>query len=345
MVVTRRQAKSLSPDKDPYPPVTIISPSPGVSVSYPSSSFLSTTPSKRKKRSNTLSFHRVGASIQNRDSLLLLIIPTLLFVLFIFYKMVDWTFLGGVFMIGLHDKHSNKITASVRRKEVTVGKTTYTIQPKPKDWEQYTYDDIREHFNCRMRSKDNNKPLPSIDDWTLIRQTYTEVVDSTKNWDEDVVPPTLGYSLRPDVSVPPPYYAMFSPGKGRGLFASRFIKKGELVHDGTVSDVVFASGMAWRTFVFSLPRNFACDCTDWHWMQKLEEDGPYFMVAGINISSFMNSGGKEYGIDDEDGSRTPNALPETPYDGKFYALRDIEAGQEILTDYDMYYTKWSLVGL
>ena len=35
----------------------------------------------------------------------------------------------------------------------------------------------------------------------------------------------------------PPFFAKFSPVKGRGVFASRYIKKGELVHDGTVSAV------------------------------------------------------------------------------------------------------------
>ena len=107
------------------------------------------------------------------------------------------------------------------------------------------------------------------------------------------------------------------------------------------SDVIFPSAHHWRKYVFSLPRDFACDTTDWHWMQKIEEDGPNYMFAGINISSLMNSGGDEFiGMD-----RKPNALPKSSTDGAFYATRDINKGEEILTDYDMYYTNWKLVGL
>mmetsp|Transcript_5380 Transcript_5380/g.9207 ORF Transcript_5380/g.9207 Transcript_5380/m.9207 type:complete len:299 (+) Transcript_5380:56-952(+) len=209
----------------------------------------------------------------------------------------------------------------------------------PDGWEEYSYNDIRDHFHCKARSKDNEKSLPSMEDWHLMRKTFTEVVDNKKQWD-DPVPPTLGYSLNKGIPAPPPYYPEASPGKGRGLFASRDIKKGELVHDGTHSDVIFPDAIAWRRFVFSLPREMACDSTDWHWMQKLKEGGKYFMLAGLNISSLMNSGGKEFGP-----GRLPNALPESSTSGKFYATRDIEKSEEILTDYDMYYTNWKEVGL
>jgi len=176
-----------------------------------------------------------------------------------------------------------------------------------------------------------------------MRRTYTQIVDNTiKPWNDDLIPPTLGYSILPGLPVPPPYYAKLSPGKGRGLFASRYIKEGELVHDGTVSDVIFPNAMKFREFVFSLPRDFACDAAEWVWMQPLEKGGDYRLLLGINISALMNSGGKDW--HDEEG-KTVNAVPESGYEGKFYATRDIEEGEEILTDYDVYYTKWSLVGL
>ena len=210
----------------------------------------------------------------------------------------------------------------------------------PDGWERYSYNDIRNYFNCWERSKDNNKPLPTLEDWQLMRDTYTQVVDNTKRWDDDPVPPTLGYSLKKGIPVPPPYYAKLSHGKGRGLFASRDIEKGELVHVGYHSDVIFPSPIAWRKFVFSLPPPFACDQTDWHWMQRLEEGGPYRLIGSLNISSLMNSGGIEFGP-----GRMPNLLPSSSTSGDFYATKDIEKGEEILTDYDAYTTNWKLVGL
>ena len=336
MAVTNRQHKSSNP-RDPSP-VTIISSSTNSNNSY--------TPGKRSKRKRTTLLKRVVSSEGTTNYLVLFASLVLLLGTSIFiYNTVDWTFLGGVFMIGLQDNNN----VDGRYKQYEEKKDNHNrndrnnddrdVRPFPKDWQTYTYSDIRHHFNCRMRSKDMDKPLPTLEDWNLMRETYTRVVDGNEEWD-DPIPPTLGYSLRPGEPIPPPYYAKFSKGKGRGLFASRDIEEGELVHDGTVSDVIFPSGMAWREYVFSLQRNFACDTTDWHWMQKLEEGGEYYMLGGINISSFMNSGGKEFGP-----GRMPNALPKSSTSGKFYATRDIEEGEEILTDYDTYYTNWSEVGL
>lgn len=239
----------------------------------------------------------------------------------------------------------NKTSYSLRT--VVVDKK-YQLTPKhqfPTGWQNFSYDHIRHHFNCQQRSKDMNKPLPTLDDWNFMRRTYTQIVDKTQRWDDDdtdLVPPTLGYSIIPGIPIPPPYYAKLSPGKGRGLFASRNIQEGELVHDGTVSDVIFPNAMKFREYVFSLSRNFACDAAEWVWMQQLEKDGSYHLLMGINISSLMNSGGADWG---DKQSKQVNVMPENEYSGKFYALRDIEMGEEILTDYDIYYTKWSLVGL
>jgi len=225
------------------------------------------------------------------------------------------------------------------------GNIKHKLTPKhdfPDEWETYTYTDIRQYFNCRERSRDNDKPLPTLGDWKLLRQTYTLIVNNTKKWN-DPVPPTEGYSFQKDnkAALPPPYYAKQSKGKGRGLFASRDIKKGELVHSGD-SDIVFPGhgAIKWKEFVFSLPRDFACDCTDWHWMQMKYDGDDYHMVAALDISVLMNSGGEEFGP-----GRTPNVLPEDKYSGRQFALRDIEKDEEILTDYDAYWTEWSEVGL
>jgi hypothetical protein len=256
-------------------------------------------------------------------------------------------------------------SSSTKKNEPSNNNTSskYKLTPQtkfPKNWKTYSYDHIRHHFNCQKRSRDMNKPLPTLEDWNFLRRTYKEiVVDGNKGgelllpWEEDLVPPTLGYSFgdydnedeeekEKRHPTPPPYYAKLSPGKGRGLFASHFIPKGSLVHDGTKSDVIFPSARKFREYIFSLPRNYACDAAEWVWMQQLTKDGPYHLLMGINISSLMNSGGADWG---DKHSKTVNTVPETEYSGKFYAVRDIREGEEILTDYDVYLTKWPLVGL
>ena len=261
--------------------------------------------------------------------------------------MVDPCLLAAVVVIGLH-RRSSSSTAS----EADDGDAPQPIANFPEGWETYTYLDIRDHFDCGYRSGDNAKTLPTLEDWQLLQRTYTRFVDTSKQWD-DPIPPTLGYSLQSGVPVPPPYYPKVSPGKGRGLFASRDIQKGEVVHDGTLSDVVFPDATSWRRFVFSLPREMACDCTDWHWFSAFsdEKDAPYYMLGGINISSLMNAYAHEGGESEASAlGISPNALPRTNTLGKstsakFYAMRDIKRGEEILTDYYVYETDWSLVGL
>jgi len=211
------------------------------------------------------------------------------------------------------------------------------ISDFPDYWQEYTYEDIRFYFECEQTQASLDKPLPSMDEWSFMRSVYNSVVDPDKTWG-DPVPPTEGYSIEIGRPEPPPFHAKASPGLGRGLFASRDIKKGEVVHDGTHSDVVFPTADHWRKYVFSLPTDLACDTTEWHWMQRLEPGGPYKMVGSINISILMNSAGDEWEMDE---SVRPNTLPRELYsDRRFYATRDIKKGEEILTDYDVYTTRW-----
>ena len=74
----------------------------------------------------------------------------------------------------------------------------------------------------------------------------------------------------------------------------------------------------------------------WSWTQQTEENGEYKLFLAINISILFNNGGFE---------DTMNIKPPTSYSSKFYALRDIRKGEELLYDYDMYDTVWGKVGL
>ena len=89
--------------------------------------------------------------------------------------------------------------------------------------------DIRNELDCRARKHDVTKPLQSLDDWNFLRENMREHLDSATALN-DPIPPTLGYSFLDTGG--PPFEARHSKGKGRGIFATRDIKKGELVHDG-----------------------------------------------------------------------------------------------------------------
>ncbi|KAL7527481.1 hypothetical protein ACHAXR_001979 [Thalassiosira sp. AJA248-18] len=226
----------------------------------------------------------------------------------------------------------------------------------PDGWEKYSYSKIATHFKCYAHGRDQTKQLLTIDEWNFLRKRWNEVVDNTTTFD-DGVPPTEGYSHEVNNTTmfddrvpqgyshkygggrggvgPPPYYAKHSKGKGRGLFASRDIKKDELVHDGTKDTVVFPDGKSFRRYAFSLPRRYACELIHWKWTQQLKENGPMKLMTAIDISIFMNSGkGKQI-----------NVMPESKTSLRFRAKRDIKKDEEILYNYGYFQTNWRKVGL
>ena len=127
-------------------------------------------------------------------------------------------------------------------------------------WQTFGFLQIREHFSCDL--SDYVLKPPSMKKWQM---THNKEVDSSSKLD-DIVPPTQGYFSFEEIggsfktAGAPPFYAKSSNmGRRRGLFASRDMRKGEVVHDGTDSDVVFPDAMAYRRFVFALPRRTASE--------------------------------------------------------------------------------------
>ncbi len=226
-----------------------------------------------------------------------------------------------------HEQHASDSTATTADQEEDNSKW----KTLPDGYDQYTFTEIRHHFNCLEHAHDQTKPLPSLDEWTYMRKQMKLLVDARLNLD-DPIPPTQGYS-HGNTGVPPPYYPQRSDGKGRGLFASRDIKEGELVHDGPHSYIVFPDAMSFRRLIFSLPRKSACDITEWAWHQQLSPTGKLTILVDANIAALMNS------------SDEPNIAPKTDTGTLFYALRDINKGEEILFDYNIYDTDWANVGL
>eukprot|EP00984_Skeletonema_dohrnii_P013569 scaffold5612_cov108-Skeletonema_dohrnii-CCMP3373.AAC.7 len=211
--------------------------------------------------------------------------------------------------------------------------------PRPKDWHLWGYYNFKDNFNCSGYLKDRTKPLPTMEYWETMLKAYNQVVDPTYKFDPDI-PPTQGYRLNED--GPPPYYAKLSPGKGRGLFASRDIQKGEIVHNGTKSDVVFPNETSWKRFMFAMPRKMACDNAEWSFTQQFEEDGPMRIVSSLNIAILMNEGNtlKDVNVEPKDDKGEASE-----YSTLFRAIKDIKKDEEILMDYANYDTDYAAAGL
>mmetsp|Transcript_12002 Transcript_12002/g.18411 ORF Transcript_12002/g.18411 Transcript_12002/m.18411 type:complete len:331 (-) Transcript_12002:281-1273(-) len=212
-------------------------------------------------------------------------------------------------------------------------------QVPPKDWQQWGYFGFRKNFNCDEYLNDATKPVPDMEYWDTMLEVYNRVVDPTYKFDDEV-PPTEGYRLNENGAQP--YYAKLSPDKGRGLFASRDIQKGEIIHDGNKSDIVFPDGLSWKRFMVALPRKMACDQSEWTFTQRFEEGGPMRVASSLNIAILMNEGNtlEEVNVQPEDGNGNPSE-----YSVVFYAMRDIKKDEEILMDYSDYDTNYVAAGI
>jgi hypothetical protein len=220
------------------------------------------------------------------------------------------------------------------------GGTTKRWTRTPDKWERMTLGELRRYYACGDHAKDQTKALPTLEEWMFLKKQYRELIDDKPVVLDSPVSPVEGYSFGRsddggDRDTPPPFYADRSEGKGRGLFASRRIRKGELVHDGPRSNVMFPDATAFRRLVVSLPRKTACDITEWAWTQTLDGlDGKLRIFVDLNIAALMNS-----------SHNKPNIAPKNERSTLMYATRDIEKGEEILYDYGVFETDWDAVGL
>ena len=157
---------------------------------------------------------------------------------------------------------------SPRRTAGIGGPTSTANAYKNDDWQTWSRKKAKEKLKCRelqreLKRSGETQSLPSMEYWQTMRNAYNQEVDPTHAFD-DPIPPTEGYTI--NESGTQPFYAALSPGKGRGLFASRDIKKGELVHDGAKADVSFPNGDSMRRFMH--------DILQWAWTQQYEKNGP-----------------------------------------------------------------------
>jgi hypothetical protein len=215
----------------------------------------------------------------------------------------------------------------------------------PDGWESYTMDDVSKHFGCeesatgstnnhydkstRMKPARRSRPIPSLEYWLFLRKQYKELVDETAVFDNDPVPPTLGYSLRNHELAP--FYAAESPSNtgseiSRSLYASRDIKKGEIVHNRALSESIFPDVITYRNYVLSLPRVMACDVIEGAAWTRPLKDGPDYISLDMNISSFIRSGGPVR-------ANVMLSNSNSGAGGVLLATRDIKKDEEILTHF------------
>ncbi|EJK62183.1 hypothetical protein THAOC_17214 [Thalassiosira oceanica] len=160
---------------------------------------------------------------------------------------------------------------------------------------------------CNARDGDE-RPLYTDEDWERLRRLYREAgVGATVEFPE-------GASAAPPGFVPPMVAGQTADGKGRGVFATRDIAKGEMTYGGMDNYAYFSTGEAYRTFIGALSDAEACDVMMWSWTQN---NAPRNGRKGQQVANTgcPDPAGKKCSWFDE------------------YALIDIREGDEFLCDY------------
>eukprot|EP00978_Attheya_sp_CCMP212_P043121 scaffold275695_cov50-Attheya_sp.AAC.1 len=116
-----------------------------------------------------------------------------------------------------------------------------------------------------------------------------------------------------------PYEVRKDPIKGRGLFLTENVKKGQIVWDKS-QHAKFAKEIYFHRFLSSIPHDLACDVLQWAYIVEDPEYGPVCAFE-LDDGTYMNNGGVDASFDfSEDG---------------VVALRDVDAGEEIVVNYDV----------
>jgi len=189
--------------------------------------------------------------------------------------------------------------------------------------ENCTIDDIHDSRGCGETY--NFDAARNQTEWVLMRSAYIGIVGSSQA--------SLNLTYGSGIKVP--YKVGHSPGRGRGVFATADIPKGTVVWTSDFT-ATFTNGVQFRKFLSVLPDDIVCDLILWCYTCK-EEDGITEVIeCDLDEASLFNSFDYmyEYNIGNLKGESQNPAIDDT-----VYAMRDIVAGEELVTAYDEFDTE------
>jgi hypothetical protein len=177
---------------------------------------------------------------------------------------------------------------------------------------------LEEKLRCHKR----NRPIPDEEMWRLLRRAYTDVVGT-----EESAPHATFYA---------PVHVEQTDKKGRGIFATGPIKKGDPVWDSD-EEAVFEDRESLYKFLKSIPQLHVCDVLSWAWTEYENVPNSFKkrLVLALNLD--------ESAMINNSRSKKLTNIGCDPYAAKKFeggcdkyefALKDIEAGEEIISFYD-----------
>ena len=226
------------------------------------------------------------------------------------------------------------------------------LRPDASKWQSLTRDQmIRKHLHCDWEVE---RRIHSPDTWIGMREAYISVVG------KDAATVELDSYKNFETAFQVPFEVRQSEGKGRGLFAMKDIRKGELLYDFSQS-AQFKKGSEFAEFLRIIRPDLACDVLMWSYVQYFGDhpdstsDDEYYgdlrIITDLDPGSFCNNGGKKYATMawlNTDGKvasynehpthpqitrKNGSVLHGTVKSAPFVATRDIKKGEELLCYY------------
>jgi hypothetical protein len=179
--------------------------------------------------------------------------------------------------------------------------------------------------NCQLYK--GSRPVWDQATWESLQNAYRRAV-GTK---------TSTISRHKETGIQVPYEVRVSPDKGRGVFATEKVRRGQIVWKMT-QHAKFFEEAPFRRFLSSLSYDLACDVLMWAYVEKDAKHG-FAVAIELDEGSYFNNGNSKaevntmdkYGVvlDDGNSKAEINAMDSVGV----FAIRDIPAGEEILMNY------------
>mmetsp|Transcript_23356 Transcript_23356/g.55371 ORF Transcript_23356/g.55371 Transcript_23356/m.55371 type:complete len:349 (+) Transcript_23356:165-1211(+) len=204
-------------------------------------------------------------------------------------------------------------------------------------WTEGNVNQMYEELGC-PENNDGFTKVHSQETWQEFNRIYNKVVGPSKS----SLPPKFTSS-----GFQYPVEIKHDPVRGRGVYVkTTTIPKGSLIWQST-NTAIFDDPQDYRTFILSLPPPLACDVLIWAYSRMISDDRPeeFYACVDLDEGSFINSIYDEpsllnMAIGLDDGPMPDDAkedIEKQTWYGcselKFYALKDIPPGTEIIADY------------
>lgn len=183
-----------------------------------------------------------------------------------------------------------------------------------------------------QEQEEHVRPIPDEETWRMIHEAY-KTVKGTTDPDDEFLYQAIDAK---DNGFKIPFKVRQSPGKGRGIFCTEFVPKGVCVCQDRSGR--FYTEKQWREFLSLLPHDLAKDCVDWAYCE--EHKGVKAVHLDLCEAALTNHGKPQHSrwaklrCFSKSGERAN--LKEKLIDDKwcYVAARDLEAGEELLCDYE-----------